>query len=473
MSFARITNLGGMNLFVNPLAVDNATLLQSVNMDSYPYGAKQKRSGYVTHLGTADGSAVTTLTSWTKNDGSLFLYRASGSSFYHSVDGTAAWTLSGNGTITAGNHVGGTVLDDTLIIGENAGSTRHTTNGTSFTNTTLAPVGEFFTEYQSRVYIGGTSSSLFYSTTGDATNWNTSGTSDSSSISIPGAGKIGAVFKVADRVIASKTSGIMNKWDGQSRIDMATSQAPTSPYSIANSEGYFFYLNRDGVNGYGGDRPKILSNAVQPYIYNNTGSAVAGSVFDDAPGVIYRNDYMVALGTTTDDFVRETVDDAVLKYDFQKNEFSFYRFANFPKSFHAYTDTSGNEKLIFGDSGGQCYQLAGTATTDNGNAIEGILEYVIHLGMPETDKKWNEYYGFFNPGCEASIQIATSNTWDRDSLDWIDLGDARNGFVRYGFPEGSRSKFLFVRIHDNSKSTPFRWNGDVIDYDPVGVRLRK
>ena len=154
----------------------DGALIHSVNMVSFPYGAKTKRTGYSTFLGTPDASTVNSLLDYHQNDGSTFyLYRASGSALYYSLQGTGAWTLSGNGTISNGAHFGGAILDNTFIGGDGVGSTRHTTSGTSFTNTTLAPISEFFEQYQNRIYASGTAGDCFYSTTNDATNWNTSG----------------------------------------------------------------------------------------------------------------------------------------------------------------------------------------------------------------------------------------------------------------------------------------------------------
>lgn len=469
MPVARTNNLGGLNLYVNPLLQKDGDLIHAVNVDSYPYGAKTRRPGITTHLGTADGSAVTGLFSWTTNSGSLNLYRTSGSSLYYSIQGTGAWTLAGNGTIAPGGHVGAAVLDNTLIVGEAAGSTRHTTNGTAFTNTTLAPVGEYLAQYHNRIYVGGTSSTLFYSSAGDATNWNTSGTSDSSSLSIPGEGKLGNVFVVSDKLIATKTSGRMVRWDDFSIADMSTTKGPSSPYSIDQTEGYFFFMNREGVYGYGGAKPQLISNAVTPLIYNNIGSAVTGSNFATIPAGVHRYNYYAAIGTTTDDIMSRTINDAVLKYDFQKNEFLTYSFSVRPTAFHSYVDKDGVQQFLIGASNGQCYHLNGTANTDNGTPIESQMIYMTHLGAPEIEKKWNTYWGFFNPGCEAKVQVAVSDSIRNYNLKWESLGDTKNGVVEYGFPSGSRGRFLFINITDNSVANPFTYYGHAIDAEPVGV----
>ena len=187
----------GINSFLNPLLKDGL-LIHAVNVKSDGYGFKTKRTGYSPFLGTADGAQVQSLHAFPNigNDSTkVNLFRASGSAVYHSIQGTGAWTLSGNGTISPATHFGGAILENTFIGGDGVGSTRWSTNGTSFVNGTLAPVAEHFEQYGGRIYASGTGSYVSYSSAGDATNWNTSGTSDSATRLIPGEGKLGKLFK--------------------------------------------------------------------------------------------------------------------------------------------------------------------------------------------------------------------------------------------------------------------------------------
>lgn len=468
MANLTVLNLAGINTYLSPMLKGDSELLRGVNVESFPYGAKTKRPGYITHLGTPDTSQVNTLFNWTKNDGStMFNYRASGSALYYSIQGTGSWTLAGNGTIADGAHIGYAVLDDTLIICDGAGSTRHTTNGTSFTNTTLAPVAVDLAEYQGRIYAAGTSSTLFYSTTNDATNWSTSGTADSSSFTVPGAGKLTRIFKVSDRLMAAKNSGLLYKWDGYSLIDTSTNLAPSSPYSVADSEGFFFWLTRLGHFGYGGSKPQLLSNAMQRQIYNNAGSAIAGTVFDNAPSVEHRYNYMTSVGSTTDDLINVQMNNCIQKYNYQTNEWLNDEMADRPTAYLSYKDTSGNQQLIFGDATGQCYQFAGTATSDNGKPIVSVLEFVHHGGIPYLEKKWDWFTGFFNPGNEAKVQIAVSDTFTRDKLNWVEVGDCSDGVAEFRFPPGTRGRLLFIKIYESSSDSRFTFYGYDVQAQPI------
>lgn len=460
--YANYYAVNGINIYQNPLTIDGG-LIRAVNVDSTPFGAKTKRMGYSTYLNAVDGSQVNTLFSWQTDSGSLNVYRASGSLLYYSINGTSNWAICGNGTITAGSAVGYSVLNNTLIISQNGGTTRHSTNGTSFTDTTLAPAGGYLEQYHNRIYITGTSSTLTYSVTGDPTNWQTSGTSDSSSITIPGAGLPNKLFKLADRLYISKKSGAMLRWDDFSLVDLATTLGPLSPYSYANVEDNGFWLNSLGEFTSNGGKPQLISNAIQSQIYNVNDTGISGTNLFTAPGVVHNYDYLLAVGSVRDTLTDEPLDKAIIKYDYQKNEFLNWKFYDEPKSWHSFINPAGGRTLIFGNSTGQVFQF-NDGNNDNSKPIESIMEFVYHFGVPNLIKEMRWFWGFFNPGCEAQIQIAIGDTYTKGQKNWIDLGDAKNGVVQYRFPTGSRGKLLFLRIKENSTNAPFTYYGCSFGY---------
>ncbi len=319
------SQLQGLNLYTNPL-MDTSTdgqIIRAVNVDSSPYGAKNKRGGYGTFVGGSLGtSPVISLFDWRQDGASQpFIYGLSGSLLQYSTGGTAPWATCGNGTLTAGSHVGYAILNNTLTISQNGGTTRYSTDGTSFTDTSLAPAGEHLQQYQNRIYITGTSSSLFYSVTNDPTNWQTAGTSDSSDITIPGAGLPNKLFKLADRLFISKEGRNIFRWDGFSLVDTSSNMGLSSPYSYGSVENNGFWLNEKGVFTSNGVSPQLISNPIYRYFNNNNGSQIAGTSFGSAPATIHYYDYLCAVGSMTDDFTNETVPNGIIKYNFQKNEF--------------------------------------------------------------------------------------------------------------------------------------------------------
>ena len=459
----RVFQLLGINNKLSPLLHKPGQTIRNINTEVDVIGGFKKRPGYVTYLSDLDAE-ITSLFTWQRNSGTQFWnYAVAGGSLFYSTQGTGAWTICGNGTLTSGARPGNTVLEDTMVIGEGTAATRHTTTGTSFTNTTSAPIANWFTEYQNRIWAGGTASNLFYSTTGTPTDW----ASDSSSIAIPGPGRINGVFKAADRIITSKNSGIMFRYDGFNLVDLASNLGPTSFSSIGSVEDFKFYLNRLGGFGFNGARPEILSNPIEKLIYNDAGSGIAGTVFDNAPGVVHRYDWLTAVGTVTDDLTNETIDRCILKYDYQLDDWTTWNFANLPTAWNSYKDASGVQQLIFGDSGGQCYTFGGTALDDNGVAIDSVIEGVLHFDAPDLDKQFNYIRAFANPGCEGQFMVAPANTFTKDAKKWVSVGDLHDGFVEMRFPGDSEGRLLFWKFIESSRQSRFSFMGFEVDYDLI------
>jgi hypothetical protein len=488
-------NTAGINTYTNPLQQDGG-LIHAVNVVSYPYGGKSKRPGYNSFLNNPDNAQVNSLIAFpniNNNGTQLSLLRASGSALYYSAQGTGDWTVASNGTIANGAHFGAAILNNTLIGGDGQGSTRHSTNGSTFTNTTLAPIAAFFAQYQNRVYAAGTASTLFYSTTNDATNWNLSGTADSSSFTIPDEGKLSNIFVAADKLIATKNKGKMFNWDGYSLTDLSTRYGPSSPYAIDDIEDFRLYINQYGNFGF--DRSnniQLLSNAVQRYFYNRQNTGISGTNLATAPGATHIYDYFVGMGSVTDDFTQRPINNAVLNYNYQKNEYLMWQLADNPTALRSYYDTNNKRQLIFGNASGQCFQLDPTATSDNGQAIESEMVFLYTYSQSSVklsskgptnvsgasyEKKWNWIRLFFNPGCEINIQVAFSNSFTYQHLRWFDVVDnspnpqqnAGDGIVEFRFPQDSRSRLLFVRFYESSTNSAWTYYGSQIDAEIMGI----
>lgn len=463
-----VTNLGGLNLGVNPLLQNQGEFTRLVNVDSEPVGAKKKRAGYSLFGGTADGSAVTNLFEWHKDDGINFnVYRFSGSQLYYSAQGTTDWQPCQNANFTPGVPVGNAILNNAMIIGNGLDLTRHTTDGVNFINTSGAPLAARFVDYQNRIYAAGTGSLLFFSSTGDVSNWQLAGTSDSSSLVIPGPGKLIDVFKVSDTVITNKNSGLVHLWDGNSLTDTATQLGYSSPYSAVKIEDFKVGLNRLGYFAFNGGKPQIISNNIKSQIYNDRGSAIVGTVFDNAPAGVYRYQYMCSVGSVTDDFTNTTISNCLQVYNFQLDEWSNYSFGTRSTSFVSYKDNVGNNQMMFGDNSGQCYLYGGTALSDNGLPIQSIMQFIYHDGSPSLEKEFNYIWLFFNPGCQAKVQVAVGDTYGEETLTWYDIGDVSSGVGEYHFAR-ERGRLLFIKITESSTDSRFTFYGCGVDYDPIG-----
>jgi hypothetical protein len=463
----RVFKFGGLNIHTSPFLHLPGELISCINVDPNPHGAKQVREGYTTYLGTANGSAVTDLFNFRKNDGTTFWnYRVSGGTIYSSVQGTGVWTATSGGTV-GGQNVGHAVLGDKLFIGDGVNPIKYTSDGTTFGTMALAPTGEFLAEYQKRIYVGGTASTLFYSTSLDGTNWNTSGTSDSSSFDLGGGGKLGKIFVANDRLNITKNNQRLYRWDGYSLLTVPSNQGPTSPYSLGEIENYWFWLNRNGYMSYYGAMPEIISIPIEHQITNQGDSGgIVGSQFTTAKGIAHRYQYYCSVGDVSEDLAGETITNCVHIYDYIHNEWCDYSYYNKPLSWLSYVDNSGVPQLVFGASGGQCYQIGGTS--DNGYPIVSEIQGVLNFGIPDMDKKFSFMRVHFNPGCSARMQVAITDTFNTASKNWIDLGDLQTGFKKMAFPQGSRGKLLFYKITDSNTVNPFKFYGLAIDWEEQG-----
>ena len=182
------------------------------------------------------------------------------------------------------------------------------------------------------------------------------------------------------------------------------------------------YINRYGNYGFGGANPELLSNAIQRQFYSNSGSAIVGTAYPFIPGACYRYDYFASVGDVTDDFTGRTINNNIINYNFQKNEYLNWSLADKPTASFPALDVNENYNFYFGDASGQCYQFD-DSFTDNGESIPTEMVFVYHFDSPQFQKAWRYWRGFFNPGCEANVQVATSDSYTYQTLKWKDLGD--------------------------------------------------
>lgn len=478
-------------------------LIHAVNCVNFPNGAIQKRPGYNAFLGTPDNSQINALMYYPQQSGTqLFLYRTSGSNFYYSFQGTGAWTkVAGSaggdngGTITPNNRMQGAILNNTFITGDGVLPTMHTSNGTIFTNTPNAPVGQYYMQYHNRIYTtNGTNSTLTYSSYGSADNWLTAVPADSSSFQIPDAGAAAPMMNAGDRLVVTKTKGRMYNWDTNSLIDMATNYGPTMYFSPANIDGYYFYIHNVGNFGFDGANKQLLSNSIQRLFYNRQGNGMAGTMLGTTGvGEAHIWDYFATLGTIQDDFTGRQVKNAVLKYDYQKDTHLLWQLNDFPTAMLSYIDTNNQKQFIFGNASGQVFQLSPQATSDNGVSISSEAVFCYTYASQSTafsptsaqtqsgvspQKKWNWWRGVFNPGCEINIQYAFSDTFTYQHLKWSEAINTKNagifdyyqisdGKVELRFPNTQnnppRSTFLFIRIYEDSSTAAWTYFGSQVD----------
>lgn len=488
-------------------------LIHALNVINFPMGGMSKRGGYQTFLNNPDNTQINALFAFTHQNGTtLQVYRAAGSLLYYSLQGTTNWAIAqgsagtsdAGGTILNGNYVDYAVLNNTMIIAD-GGTPRHTTNGTQFLNTSNAPIGaQYMTQFHQRVYASdGTSSTLNYSSYGSADNWNTALPADSSSFTVPSDGAITKSYVAGDRLTIPKNKGKMFTWDDLTLTDTSTIYGPTSPRSIQQIDDYWFYIHQLGMFGFDGASKSILSNPVQRMFYNRLGgAAIGGSGVNlvnagSALGAAFQWDYFAVCGNMDDDFTGKLVNNCIIKYDYQKNTFVYWQFADFPTAITSFYDYLGHPQLIFGDANGDCFYYNPTTTSDNGKPIPSEMIFLFtyasqgssftqnsasSISGASWQKKWNWLRAFFTPGCEINVQFAFSDSLDPHRLKWSSPRNTKersspsdwfqfsDGALEIRFPNDSnnvpRSRFLFVRYYESSNSSAWCLYGQQIDADP-------
>ncbi len=495
-------NIQSVNTYINPLQSDGQ-LIHALNVINFPQGAISKRGGYRTYLNNPDNQPVNGLFSFPFQNGTqLYTYRQSGTNLFTSTQGTANWTPASLGTnVIANSYIGNAVFNNILAVGDGVNHLMTSTDGTTFTTPGSAPIAQYMAVFHNRLYTtDGTSSNVQYSTANDPTNWLSSGTSDSSLLVTTSPGANTGLFVAGDRLAMAKNRGNMFNWDDTTLVDNSTIFGPTSPKSIAQIDDYWFYVHQLGIFGYDGATKSVLSNPIQRMFYNRLGVNVSGTNLinsGNALGAAYWWDYLAVVGNINDDFTGKIVKNAIIKYDYQKNAFVYWQFADFPTAISSYFDNNAHQELIFGNASGQCFQYDPGATSDNGAPISTEMVFMFTFASQSTgfsptsaaaitgsswQKKWNFYRAFLNPGCEINVQFAFSDSMDPQRLRWSDSINTRqqtgpndfwqfsDGSLEIRFPNSPnnlpRSRFLFIRFYENSDSSQWSLYGQQVDADP-------
>lgn len=493
-------NIQSVNTYINPLESDGQ-LIHALNVTSFPLGGLSKRGGYGTFLGTVSGQVNALFSFPFQNGTQLYLYAASGSVLNFSTQGTSGWQQANPGTINNNAYVGHAVFGGTLCIGDGNTNLWTSSNGTSFTQPGSAPIVQYLVPFHNRLYTSdGTSNTIQYSTANDPTNWQNSGTSDSSFFYVLGPGAVQKLFTAGDMLQIMKSRGNMFTWDDTTLSDKTTIYGPTAARSVAQIDNYWFYANQYGIFGDDGVNKQVLSNPVQRQFYNKNGQGISGSYFGQSGSAIattYIWDYLVTIGSVTDDFTGQQITNALLKYDYQKNTFVNWQFNDYPTAFHSYLDINNKPQLIFGDNNGNIYQYDMTKTSDNGNPIHTEMLFLFTYASQSSkfspdsaqtifgstyQKLWKWIRLFFNPGDECGVQFAFSDSLAPHTLKWSEIINIKanqfadywqesDGVVEIRLPrtEGNdpRSRFMFLRIFDYSTTSQFSYYGCQIEADVI------
>jgi general stress protein 26 len=161
-----------------------------------------------------------------------------------------------------------------------------------------------------------------------------------------------------------------------------------APYSLAEIDGQIFSYDREGIRIYNGSYPVLSSFYIQDLI---DGMSNSSANLERRFGLAYKDRYFLNAGNITDEDGK-TISNAMIVYDYLKNMFTIYSFADVMTAGTKVIDKNGDEIVIFGDSSGQCYKMF-TGDVDDDTNIEMKLES--HIFYPqgiETEIEPSEIY---------------------------------------------------------------------------------
>ena len=79
------------------------------------------------------------------------------------------------------------------------------------------------------------------------------------------------------------------------------------------------------------------------------------------------------------------------------------------------------------------------------------MDMIFNFNVPQFDKDWRWFWGFFNPGCEVQVQVAFGDTFVRGSKQWVDLGVSRWKKYHDLLSKIGKKPVLFI-MADNTES---------------------
>lgn len=375
--YRQFQNLG-MHRNVSPMAVLKGEWKKIVNWDIAKIGCATKRDGYAAILNIPDADEILSLIpfevgSYRKliminNAGKLYCVDPAtestwGSALLTGLSTTARWTA--------------TVLHDSsgnpyMILG-NGVEVYKTADGVTFSAVSGAPLGKYWASYQERVYAAGVPADediLHWCSIGDLTDWSAVSPSDSGSLNIDkhSGGTIQNIKALNDRVVIWKKTR-MKRWDEEYLRTVMSSDGLDAPYSVAEVNGMAFSLDRNAIRLYDGNAPKEISSKIEDLIYGiDFGETNAPRIC----GEVFKKKYYLSVGTITDED-SNTITNAWIVYDVNKNAFWLYSLADQATSMTKLMCSDGVQRLYFGGTAGQVWQMF-SGDTDDGDDIEARLE---------------------------------------------------------------------------------------------------
>jgi len=381
MRYYRMYQNIGMHRNVSPLATVKGEWKKIINWDIAKIGCATKRDGYTSILNVPDESEILSIIPFiVGSTRKLIMINAAGKLYVADPIVDETWgTAKLTGLDTSARWTGAMLHDGSgnavMILG-NGVETYRTSDADTFVDansTDGAPLAKYWTAWQERIFCAGVPADkdvLHWTSIGDATDWSSVSPSDSGSLNIDkfAGGVIQNIKMVNDRVVIWKES-LIKRWDEEYLRTVRDSDGLTAPYSLAEIKGMAFTLDRNAIRLYDGNEPLEISSKIEDLIL---GIDMGSTNLPRICGSVLNKKYYLSVGDITDED-GETISNAWIVYDYNKNAFWLYSLADQSTAMATLKCSDGVERMYFGDASGNVYQMF-SGDTDNGEEISAILE---------------------------------------------------------------------------------------------------
>lgn len=381
--YSVLTNLG-MNRNVAHFNILQGEWRLIKNADIDKVGRVKKRAGYAKFLNAPDASEVLSLIPFDLAGVRRMIMINAAGKLYSALTSASTWGTAILTGLSTSARWGYTYMQDDsgnnyMILG-NGVETYKTADAVTFSAVSGAPLAKYWATYQQRVYAAGVILSphtLFWSSIGDITDWSPVAPSDSSSTDIDAGykGSINGIFNSNDRIVIYKER-MMKRWNEEIMKTIKTSWGVEAPYSLADIDGNVFSYDREAIRLYDGNEHVPISFYIDDIIRGLSNTAAN---LQRRFGLVFNKRYYLNVGTITDEDGK-TIPNGMIVYDYEKNMFVIYSFADTMTAGAKLIDTNSDEQVYFGDSTGQCYKMF-TGDQDDDADIEMVLES--HIFYPQ------------------------------------------------------------------------------------------
>ena len=466
MEYFSIKGLSGINRNTSPFAMGEGEFVDTQNFISKKVGILTKSGDYL--IKNAQITASQNMLGgidFFENDGThnhvVAIDGASNAGIYVDVSGT--WT-SQSQSLTKNNKVrfAYSPVLDVLFAVNYADATRSCTNALAWsttTNVTSAPKAKLVMDFGQRIHllncvVGSTSyptrsyrsskqsaGSITWDTTNDWFAWDDN---------------IVGVGKVADFMVVFGTKSVQVLTLGDEKYPISD-HGCVSHDSIDSYGGWVFWASTDGYYAWNGKSEQKISLPIQSYwdgISESNKASIQGKVIGD--------NLYVWIGDLTSP---ETLNNNVLVYDINQNDWNRFSLGFNVQDLHTYT-SSTSKALFAGDDNGNLYQML-TSGGQNGSVFTSSVETDWIYGKSEAEqnliKNFYEVWGFGSDLSGLKVAYKVDNDKDFKPLgELTGSTDVVNKQLR-----GYRLK---LRLYEISKGNMYDLYQITIGYKPLYQR---